>query len=145
MKTVLILAAVALPPVAAIGAELRFQCPERYLNRVVDLNEVPLGWQGAVATVRPELRVSGGGVVGGPPRLYPPAELHGDTVKAKGGWTETRYPLGPDSESWAYCAYGEGGEIQLYRRVDGQGRRMCAVRSSPGNPSRPLQIEIACR
>ena len=144
MKTVLILAAIAFaPPVA--GAELRFQCPERYLSRPADLAEVPQGWQGAVATVQPELLVSGGGVVGGPPKLHPPAELHGNTVRITGGWSETRYPVGQDGQSWAFCAYGRGGEVQLYRRVDGQGRSTCAVRSSLPKSVQALKVEIACR
>lgn len=144
MKAFLTIAAVALSSVAA-AEEIRFQCPDRYLTKVVELVEKPAAWRDAVATVRPEIPLSGGGVVGGSPKLYPPAELHGNTITSKGGRTETRYPVGPDGESWAYCAYGQGGEIQLYRRVDGQGRRECIVKSSQPKPPDALKVEVVCR
>jgi hypothetical protein len=144
MKTILIITAVLFPAIAA-GAELRFACPKHYLTQVTELPEVPLAWPGAVATVRPGLLISGGGVVGGPAKLYPPAELAGADIKTGRGWREARYPLGPDDESWAYCAYGQGGEIQLFRRVDGQGRRECTVRQSQRKPTDSLQVEIVCK
>lgn len=137
------IAAIALS-VPASGEELRFQCPERYLTRVTELIEVPPEWRGAVAAIRPELPLSGGGVVGGSPRLYPPAELHGDTL-ARNGRAETRYPVDAEGETWAYCAYGRGGEVQLSRRVDGQERRECTVISSNAKSSRSPQVEITCR
>jgi len=144
MKAFLTIAAVALSSVAA-AEEMRFQCPDRYLTKIVELAEKPLGWRDTVATVRPELSLSGGGVVGGPPKLYPPAELHGNTITSQGGRAETRYPVGPEGESWAFCAYGRGGEIQLYRRVDGQGRRECIVKSSQPKPPDALKVEVVCR
>jgi len=143
MKTLLTIAAIVLSS-AAVGEEMRFQCPERYLTKVAELAEKPPGWHDAVAAVRPQLPVSGGGVVGGSPRLYPPAELHGSTVTGKGGQAETRYPVGPEGESWAFCEYGQGGEIHLYRRVDGQGRRECIVKSSPSRPPALLKVEVVC-
>lgn len=145
MRTILVIAAIAFFPVVALGGELHIQCPERYLTRVTELAEVPQGWQGAIATVRPELLISGGGMVGGPPKLFPPAELHGSDMKSKGGWSETRYPVGSDGESWVYCAYGQGGEIQLFRRVDGIGVRQCSVRTlRPKSPASPV-VEIVCK
>ena len=143
MKTIIVVAA-ALLPAAAAGAELHFQCPERYLNRPVELLELPSGWRGAAA-VRPELLVSGGGVIGGPLKLSPPAELRGEDVKSHDGWSATRYPVGRDGETWAYCAYGQGGEIQLFRRVDGQGRNECIVRSIQPKSPASMRVEIACK
>ncbi|WP_407659532.1 STY0301 family protein [Massilia endophytica] len=145
MKTILTVTAIASIPLAALGAELRMQCPERYLTRVVKLAEVPQEWQGAIATVRPELLLSGGGMVGGPVELYPPADLRGSDVKSKVGWSETRYPVGSDGESWVYCAYGQGGEIQLFRRIDGTGVRECSVRTSLPKAPAPPVVEIVCR
>lgn len=82
-------------------------------------------------------------MVGGPPKLYPPTELHGSDVKAKGGWSENRYPIG--GESWVYCAYGQGGEIQLFRRADGDGKRECVVRTlRPKSPASPV-VEVVCK
>jgi len=144
MKAFLIIAAAALASLAT-AEEVRFTCPDRYLTKVGELAEKPSGWRDAVATVRPALPLSGGGVVGGPPTLYPPAELHGNTITGKGGRMETRYPVGPDGESWAFCEYGRGGDIQLYRRVDGQGRRECIVKSSQRQPPDPLKVEVICR
>lgn len=142
MKTILAIIAVVLYP-SATAAGLDFQCPERYLSRPAQLAEAPPGWQDAVATVRPELRLSGGGIVGGPATLYPPAELHGETVEKKGGRSETRYPVG--GETWAFCTYGEGGEVQLFRRVDGAGVRECVVKTTKPRPAAAFQVGVACR
>lgn len=145
MKTTLLIAAIALSPKLAAGAELRFQCPERYLSRVAELADVPQGWKGAMAAVQPNLLISGGGMVGASPKLYPPADLRGSDVKTKGGWSETRYPVGPVGESWVYCAYGQGGEIQLFRRVDGTGVRECAVRTLRPKTPASTKVEIVCK
>ena len=144
MKPILIIAAIALVPAVVLGGELHFQCPERYLSQVAELAEVPQAWPGAIATVRPEQLISGGGMVGGPAKRYPPAELRGRDVKTQGRvWSETRYPIG--GESWVYCAYGQGGEIQLFRRVDGDGRRACAVRTwRPKAPTSPV-VDVVCK
>jgi hypothetical protein len=145
MRPILLITAIALFPVVAHGGELRFQCPERYLSRVTELAEVPQGWKGAMAAVQPNLLIAGGGMVGASPKLYPPADLRGSDVKTKDGWSETRYPVGPDGESWVYCAYGQGGEIQVFRRVDGTGVRECAVRTlRPKSPASAV-VEIVCK
>jgi hypothetical protein len=143
MKSHFVIAALALFPTFAPGGELRLQCPERYLSRVAELTEVPREWPGAIAQVSPGLLISGGGMIGASPKLYPPADLRGSEVRTKGGWSETRYPVA--GESWIYCAYGQGGEIQLFRRVDGTGVRECAVRTlRPRAPASPV-VEIVCK
>lgn len=135
----------ALAPVAsgAIG-ESRFQCPERYVSQPAELAEVPQGWPHAVAVVQPQLPVSGGGMVHGAPRLYPPAELHGNGGKAtRGGWSETRFPV--EGESWAFCSYGQGGIIRLFRRVDEGAVRECVLRTRRTRSDALLVAEFVCQ
>jgi len=146
MKAPLIIAALALAPLATVAAptELRFRCPERYGSQAAELAELPQGWQPSMATVRPHLLISGGGMVRGSPRLYPPAELRGSEGKtSNGGWSETRFPV--QGESWAFCDYGQGGEIRLFRRVDGVGVRDCVIRTRQRASAPAPTVEIVCR
>jgi hypothetical protein len=82
-------------------------------------------------------------MVNGSPKLYPPAELHGNEGKTAKGWSETRYPV--EGESWAFCGYGQGGEVQLFRRVDGVGVRECVIRTRERKPPLSLAVEVVCR
>lgn len=142
MKLIFAIVVVALSP-AAVGASLQFQCPERYLSKPAELSEMPRGWRGAVAQVTPGLLLSGGGMIGGSLQLQPPPELRGSDMPTKHGWDETRYPV--LGESWAYCAYGQGSEIRLFRRVDTAGIRECSIRWSQPKPSTALKVEVTCR
>lgn len=145
MNAILIFAMLALGSGAAMAApaELRFQCPERYGSQPVELTEVPAGWQRTMVTVQPQLLVSGGGMVQGSPKLYPPMELRGSEGKmTKGGWRETRYPV--EGESWVFCEYGQGGVIQLFRRVDEPGVHECVIRTRDKKPPESFTVEIVC-
>jgi hypothetical protein len=137
------LAALAIFPIAALGAELQLQCPERHLSKPFELAEVAKGWSGAVTQVLPGARLSGGGMVGGSLKLQPPADLRGNDLPTRSGWSETRYPV--DGESWAYCSYGQGGEIRLYRRVDAPGVHECSVRSLQPKAPAALKVEVTCK
>jgi hypothetical protein len=143
MKRILSIAVLALTCPAAFAIDLHFQCPERYPSMPVDLAEVPKGWTAVAAQVMPGALLSGGGMIGASPKLQPPADLRGNDTPAKGGWEETRYPV--SGESWAYCSYGQGGEIRLYRRVDGGGARECSVQFSPSKPLAALKVKVTCR
>lgn len=83
-------------------------------------------------------------MVHGAPRLDPPAELHGSEARAtRDGWRETRFPV--EGESWAFCAYGQGGVIRLFRRVDDEGVRECVLRTRQARSAAAPAVEFVCR
>lgn len=129
---------------AAAAAELRFQCPERYVSQPTELAEVPQGWLRSMAIVQPQLPVSGGGMVHGSPKQYPPAELRGsDDTSTRDGRRETRFPV--EGESWVFCSYGHGGEIRLFRRVDGVHVRECVIRTRKTASAAAFAVEFICK
>ena len=129
---------------AAAAGEMRFECPERYISQPAELTEIPQGWGHAVAVVQPQLPVSGGGMIHGAPTLYPPADLHGSEARTtRDGRREIRFPV--DGESWAFCSYGQGGVVRLFRRVDDGAVRECVLRTRRGQSDAALAVKFVCK
>lgn len=143
MNSIFKLVVLSLLPATVHGAPLRFQCPETYPTKPAAIVETPSAWTRTTAQVSPGLRLSGGGLIGGPLDLQPPAELRGSDAPAPGGWLETRYPA--IGETWAFCSYGQGGEIRLFRRVDSVGVRECVMRSLERRVPARTQVEVICK
>lgn len=136
-------AVLALNSLAAHGGEFRFQCPERYPSRLIELRDAALPSWDAVSTIAPELPVSGGGMISGPPSNHPRGELRGRETMLKNGGSVTEFPVDPN-ESWIYCAYGKGGEIQLFRRVDPTGARTCTLKILRPKWPASTEVTVSC-
>jgi hypothetical protein len=146
MKATIAIAMLALAPFTsvAVAGESQFRCPERYVSQPTELAEAPQGWARAMGVVQAQLPVSGGGMVHGAPTLYPPAELHGSEGKAtRDGWRDTRFPV--EGESWAFCSYGHGGIIRLFRRVDDGAVRECMLRTRRAQSAAALAVQFVCK
>lgn len=133
---------VTFAPIAAAAAESRFACPERYPLQNTELGKEAQPGPGALGMVSGSLLLIGGGMISGSPKDEVRAELRGSDEPTKGSRSETRFPA--IGETWASCFYGQGGEVQLFHRVDGPSVRECAevtVRRKTGAP----QVEVVCR
>lgn len=136
-------AILALTSIAASGGEFRFQCPERYPAGPIELRGPSQPWHGAISTVTPELPVSSGGMISGSPKDYPPGELRGRESLKKDGASVTVFPVDP-AGSWIYCAYGKGGDIRLFRRLEHSGLKTCTMTMSRPKWPAAAKVSVNC-
>lgn len=144
MKPHLILLAVALSSTQACAADLRFSCQDRYQGREPERAGSPPGWTGAPFTASPSLAVSGAGMITGTPAQEQRGSLRANGIQLNGNATEQRYAVGA-GESWAYCSYGEHGDIQVFRRIPAGELKECSVRYTRAIWPTPVKVEFACR
>lgn len=98
-----LLAAAMTPPIS---------CPLYLEDGAIAFVKPPPGWYG---TAHDRMRLSSGGVLGGPPdeRGYLVPE-GGTGTKHRGSTTWT---FAPGQERWLWCGYGASGDVQLSKRL----------------------------
>ena len=116
----------------------QIQCPSRYPLEGVTLDQTPQGHQGR-GNVSGQQLLNGGGRFEDDPKDG--FELQGLYRKVKGGY-DMLFDFSGTGQKWFSCAYGQGGEIQWYERVDDHAR-FCRiqVRNKPG---REIAVQVDC-
>lgn len=126
------------PPAAA---PFRVTCPASLATTAFRADRVPAGWVGAMPQ---ETRVSGAGLLWGPPDES--GYLRPDEAKTTGpanrrvNTTRWRFDLPHSYETWVYCLYGP---LQLAKRTPPDAVECTA--SSTGSPGWFDEIVFVCK
>ena len=128
----------------AQGKELQLQCPARYPSEVLDLREVPKGWDGQ-GRVSGALPLLGASYVEGPITGESYAEIIGSgDIKTKEG-SEARYFMdGQIKEKWILCRYGNDGNVELFHRVPSDATQ-CVIRTKRPKLPHLTVVQITCK
>jgi hypothetical protein len=121
----------------AFGAE-HYSCPSSIPSRDVEVKAIP-GWK---ARVDRDLHLYGAGMSAGPPARM--AVLRGEDR----GKQTTRFGLeghaGFEDGKWLDCYYGQGGEVQMSRRLD-DGVQRCDITELKRVRSDQARLSITCK
>jgi hypothetical protein len=141
MKT-LLLSAILISSTAR-GKEVQIQCPGRYPVDVVQLTDVPKGWDGQ-GRVRGQISLLGASYVEGPITGQSYGEMiGGQEIKTKYG-LERRYRTdGQIKEKWLLCRYGGDGSIELFHRVPAD-ITQCLITTKPQKFPKDLIVTATC-
>jgi hypothetical protein len=129
------------PPAVAAAAPFRVTCPALLAPAAFRPDRVPAGW---VGTVPQDTRVSGAGLLWGPPDES--GYLKPDEAKTTGpagrrvNVTRWRLDVPHSYETWVYCAYGP---LQLAKRIPAEAIECTA--SSTGSYGSFDEIVFACK
>lgn len=124
--------------VAAQGSQIN--CPLRIQPQAIKV-AAGAGW---VPHVEFPLQLYSAGMSSGPPGSL--LTLRGEELRKTGQLISTRYrfePGMPSSQVWLDCAYGEGGEISISRRLSDRIGE-CTVTKFRPVAGEPRRIEIRC-
>jgi hypothetical protein len=129
------------PPTATTTETFRVTCPPSLAAAAFKPDRVPAGWVGAVPQ---DTRVSGAGLLWGPPDES--GYLKPDEAKTTGpagrrvNSTRWRLAVPHSYETWMYCAYGP---LQLSKRIPPEATECTA--SSTGSSGAFDEVVFACK
>ena len=123
-------------PLLAYAAGAELTCPLLLSAEAVKINPPP-GWTGTTTSL---IRLTGGGVMRGPPdgggHLVPDSNR---TVKWK---SVTDYTFGPGEEKWLVCVYGHP-SLQLAKRLDDAATR-CEITTVEDGRKNVERVSAQC-
>ena len=143
MLKILLLGAILVSS-GARGTEVQVKCPARYPADVVQLKDVPKGWDGQ-GRVSGKVLLSGASYVEGPITEQAYAEIiGGEDIKTKDGY-ESHYNLnGQVKEKWILCVYGRDGNIELFHRVPADVKH-CVIKTKHQKFPKDLIVTATCK